>query len=328
MASHIAHLLFAEESARHAAASLDRRDPYFVLGAQGPDLFLHSQRRAPRAIQYGGLLHRKGFATLVARLAGGSDEARRYGSGFITHIVLDRYSHPFINYFAGWWDRSRPETKVYQHMHPFLERLIDIELLARKEGIHPRKLRFHKLVECGAELPSHFLRELRDALRESVTSARKDEELTERLGNAYADSMGYYRHTSEVTEAYMREARRREAAQEISDRWLSLVHPPSLPYELDVLNGERREWCHPCDPSRGGRESFLDLWARALPEAARLMRVAAEVADGEAMVKLEDAIGYQNLNDGLYGSTPCRRREMGPLPLRELYDALRASYDG
>ena len=120
MASHVAHLLFAEESATQAGQELDRKDSYYVLGAQGPDLFLHSQRRKPRGIQYGGLLHRKGFASFAASLAVGSSEAQRYAAGFITHVVLDRGSHPFINYFAGWWDRGRPETRRYQHMHPFL----------------------------------------------------------------------------------------------------------------------------------------------------------------------------------------------------------------
>jgi hypothetical protein len=213
-------------------------------------------------------------------------------------------------------------------MHPFLERLIDLEILERKEGRHPRELRFHKLADCGEELPGLLTEEILNALRGSVDSANKDDELATRLKNAYADSMGYYRHTSEVTEAYMREARRREEAKEISDRWLSLVHPPSLPYRLDVLNLEGKEWCHPCDSTRRGEESFLDLWEAALPEATRLLHLAEDASAGESRQELEEAIGTENLNDGLYGSAPCRRKEMDPLPLRELYDTLRSSYDG
>ncbi|MFW6338588.1 MAG: zinc dependent phospholipase C family protein [Alkalispirochaetaceae bacterium] len=319
MASHIAHLLFAEESATRAGMSLDRTVPLYVLGAQGPDLFLHSQRRKPRAIQYGGLFHRKGFGSLVARLAEGSRDATAYAAGFLTHIVLDRVSHPFINYFAGWWDRDRPETKAYQQMHPFLERLIDVELLQRREGIHPKEIAFHRLVDCGSELPESFLRELCDALRKSVDSAARDQELRERVRNAYADSRGYYRHTSGVDEAYLREARRREETGEISDRWLSLVHPPSLPYELDVLNLSHRKWCHPCDSTLDSQDSFLDLWQRGVPQAASLLETLSE---GDT-VKLEREIGDRNLNDGIYGATPCRRRHMGPLPLRELYDQIR-----
>ena len=319
MASHIAHLLFAEESATRAGMSLDRTVPLYVLGAQGPDLFLHSQRRKPRAIQYGGLFHRKGFAALVARLAEGSPDARAYAAGFLTHIVLDRVSHPFINYFAGWWDRDRPDTKGYQHMHPFLERLLDIELLQRREGIHPKEIAFHRLVDCGSQLPESFLQELCDALRRSVDSAARDQELRKRVQNAYADSLGYYRYTGEVDEAYLREARRRQETGEISDRWLSLVHPPSLPYELDVLNLSHREWCHPCDSSLESRDSFLDLWERGVPRAASLLQRLSPGGTED----LEREIGDKNLNDGIYGATPCRRTHMDPLPLRELYDRIR-----
>ena len=114
----------------------------------------------------------------------------------------------------------------------------------------------------------------------------------------------------------------------ISDRWLSLVHPPSLPYTLDVLNLDRREWCHPCDADRRGSESFLDLWKEALPEAARLLRLASEASNDKEGELLQEAIGEANLNDGIYGSTPCRRIHMDPLPLPELYHHLRSPQEG
>lgn len=40
-----------------------------VLGAQGPDPFLHNHRRKPRGFRYGAILHRKGSAALLAHLA-------------------------------------------------------------------------------------------------------------------------------------------------------------------------------------------------------------------------------------------------------------------
>lgn len=327
MASHVAHLLFGEQCAGRVRLSLDRRDPFFVLGAQGPDLFLHSQRTKPRAIQYGALLHRKGFARLASLLSSDADsQVRRYAAGFITHIVLDRYSHPFINYFAGWWDRTRPETRRYRYMHPFLERLIDIELLRREEARHPREIDFARLIDCGEEIPELLLRALEEALPRCLESAGRDAELVERLRNAYRDALGYYRFTSTADDAYLREAIRREAAGRISERWLSLIHPPSLPYDLDVLNTEHRWWTHPCDNARRSEESFLDLWERALEEGARLLERYVEVAevDGSAEVgSLEDAIGEENLNDGIYRARPCPKREMDPLPLPELYEAIK-----
>ncbi len=327
MAAHIAHLLFAEESAELAGVSLDREDPYFVLGAQGPDLFLHSQRRVPRAIQYGALLHRKGFSRLATVLSTDrSAEVRRYAAGFITHIVLDRVSHPFINYFAGWWDRSRPETRDYRHMHPFLERLIDIEVLANREGRHPRDLDFAAHVDLGEQMPTALHRSLVAALRDSLDSAGRDGELEVRVANAYQDALGYYRFTSRADEEYMREGVRRETRGEISDRWLALVHPPSLPYRLDVLNHDHRSWAHPCYGERQGEESFEQLWRHALPEAAQLLKRWSSLAESGDPEELQMSIGTRNLNDGVEGARPCAKRLMDPLPLPELYRAIRERY--
>lgn len=324
MASHIAHLLFAEESSRAAGLSLDRSSPIFVLGAQGPDIFLHSQRRKPRGIQYGGLLHRKGFAPLITELRGLGELPTVYAAGFLTHVVLDRRSHPYINYFGGWWDRRRPETRRYRHMHPFLERLIDMELLRETEGKEPRDLRFHRLVDCGEQMPRELLEAYLTALPASAASAARDEELPRRLDNAYLDALGYYRYTGEVDEAYMKEARRRERTGEISERWLSLIHPPELPYSVDVMNRENRSWCHPCDESRRRSDSFGQIWRAAVSEAADLLNALFSPITNEA---LRSVVGEENLNDGIYGAVPCSRSHMEPLPLRELYDAIRESYD-
>jgi hypothetical protein len=40
----------------------------FALGCQGPDIFYHSQMRRPVALEYGALLHRRGYGVFTAAL--------------------------------------------------------------------------------------------------------------------------------------------------------------------------------------------------------------------------------------------------------------------
>ena len=83
----------------------------FALGCQGPDVFYHSQRLRPVALEYGSLLHRLNFGVFSAALlqmalpvscpAGecqSSTPAHAYALGFMTHAALDRYCHPYIVY--------------------------------------------------------------------------------------------------------------------------------------------------------------------------------------------------------------------------------------
>src|SRR5690606_6736764 len=137
MPSHIAHTAFAVESlAQLGRADLlgSRDHEYLVLGSQGPDMFYHNQRTMPSGISFGSLLHRRSYgsfcaeilAWLVSENLGPDSAAGKYLLGYITHAILDRYMHPFINYFAGWYDPADPETEVFRFAHPFLERILDL----------------------------------------------------------------------------------------------------------------------------------------------------------------------------------------------------------
>ncbi|MDR2159362.1 MAG: hypothetical protein LBP23_04760 [Treponema sp.] len=134
MPSQILHTLFGEDVIAELYGRIDRRffpaaekalqritvhyRGAFVLGCQGPDIFYHNQRTRPVALEYGSLLHRRGYGVFTAALlkAGLSDPppdgeyiraGRRekginalgvYALGFMTHAVLDRHCHPYIVY--------------------------------------------------------------------------------------------------------------------------------------------------------------------------------------------------------------------------------------
>ena len=134
MPSQILHTLFGEDVIAELYRRIDRRFSLaaeralkrvtvnyrgaFALGCQGPDIFYHSQRTRPVALEYGSLLHRRGYGVFTATLLkmglpdpppGGEDiRADRkekginalgvYALGFMTHAALDRHCHPYIVY--------------------------------------------------------------------------------------------------------------------------------------------------------------------------------------------------------------------------------------
>ncbi len=341
MPSHVAHLLFAEDAIARSVRSgklthiLDApQNRYLVLGAQGPDIFYHNQRRRPTGLAYGSLMHRHGYGTMVAHMWARAREldagawATAWVIGFATHAILDRHAHPYINSRSGWQEQQKPETSRFRSMHAFLERLIDVELLRRKRDMHPNDLNFFDRVSCGVEPPTEWIDVVSYGLRETYAKAAEDSRLAERLHSAYLDAMGYYRFTRRVDAHYLEKGLAREESGEIGSRWLSIVHPTETPDDIDVLNDERDEWPHPCSEDDRRTMSFLDCYENALVEASRMIDTIVEWWDTEPAQGhgvIEAAVKNWNLSDGRPTEWPCPKQHSAPLPLHELQERIRES---
>lgn len=352
MPSQIAHALCAEETLRATlprTAHLIDTDPkiaaHLAFGAQGPDIFYHNQRRRPTSIQYGTLLHRRGYGTVTARLvadaaASGFSPSSALGAyiiGFITHAILDRHLHPYINYRAGRPIQGDPSTERYRTMHAFLERLIDVALLQELRGESTGEYSFLQKIEPMVTADpdgSEWVSPMERALVKTFDRAAEDTRLTQRLKNAWSDAIGYYRFTSGITPENMTEALHREEAGEISPHWLSIVHPPNVPNDIDVLNTQHADWTHPCSSRRRSSVSVVEMYHRSVKESIAIVTDLipwwnALLGDtpkaGDPLIAIAERVGDYNLSDGRPRKRPCRPRHMAPLPLPELQQRIRDS---
>jgi len=340
MPSHITHLVFAEDMVTRCFGTdhpfLREHGSIFALGAQGPDIFYHNQRTMPTAIYYGVLLHRHGYGKFCAHLV---DFAMRehldfhsaegaFIAAYITHAVLDRYTHPFINYFSGWPDPEDKSTERFRSMHPFFERIIDLFVLSRFRGITVNDYDFAGRVSCGDDAPRLVSRIQRLALSESYRRARNDESLAERLRNAYSDAMGYYRYSNTITPDRLAEGLRREKLGDIGPRWLAILHPISLLPDIDYLNEAGSVWFEPCEEGERTSASFWDLYREAGTECSAALSQLERAWSGNLELfgqsdSLESAIGNGGLSDRSGRTSPCTKSRSSPLPLSELLTHLR-----
>jgi len=307
---------------------------YLVLGAQGPDIFYHNQRRKPSGLAYGSLMHRRGYGTAVAHMwkwsrdqgLGTDSWAAAWIVGFASHAILDRHTHPYINARSGWVEAGKPETERFRSMHPFLERLVDVELLRLRNGKHPNDVDFFTQSNCGEAPPPEWVELMSYALRNTYRKGRDDDRLDSRLRSAYLDTTGFYRFTNCVDAAHLREGLAREKRGDVGDRWLSIVHPPTVPGELDVLNRGHHPWTHPCSSREVHHEGFEELYQRAVDEGASMIDRMVRVwnrQDDEAFAEIEAVVANWNLSDGRQSERPCTKHHATPLPLREAQDELR-----
>jgi len=333
MPSHFAHLVFAEESIVGALGDegktiLDSHGNLLRFAAQGPDFFYHNQRTMPTGLRYGVALHKHGYGTMVAELV---REARRLGMGpatelgaftlgFATHAILDRSAHPYIIYRAGWDDAASGGANRRYHTHPFLERILDVLVLAERRGIEPAEFDFLSLVRSPRGLPYPVLKALVKGLNGTFPSFGRKSLDRARIENAYYDAVFFYKVTNHLNTAMHRLASKSDRKRGFRTRRLGLLHPREIPPGIDFLNRQGRPWCHPCDDTAVSSAGFLELYEQALAESVRVTRRVSDALAGRASLdEVAGAVGHLSLDTG---REPCVPRFSDPFPLREILDAM------
>jgi hypothetical protein len=300
MPAQILHIVMAEEALLAAADALGGVERVrswnedfgsaFRLGAQGPDLFYHNQRSRPVAIEYGTLLHRRGFGSFAAALlrltltarstAVQPTRAAAYALGFASHAFLDRSLHPYIVSKAGYVAPTRPESARYARCHAFFERILDALMLKRLRGLDVRDWdQDHYLTAACLEPDPGILASLEAALRDTFPErAGGDEKLPKRLANAFRDAAGFYRVTNPLRTSM--DDRLRDGGEYLSAAAgraaVALVYPEGLDESLDFLNVAGAPWRHPGRSADAAdayeRSTAPELYARAEAAAADFYR--------------------------------------------------------
>lgn len=315
-----------------ADAVLWNHGAFFRLGCQGPDIFYHSQRLKPVALSYGVLLHKRlygSFAEALLRFWKERDgkllsPLAAYIAGFATHAALDRATHPFIIYFAGWVDSKKPFSEQYHRCHAFLERILDVLLLEEHRNMEIGQYDFRVAFFPPGDLPPLLLEGIAEALRAVYPEhAGEDDKLGKRVENAFADAFFFYYLTNPARTSLKGSCDDFAGILEVEGdrKSAALLYPETFPRSIDYLNRTRAPWRHPCGEGPADARSFDELYAeaRSLAEPA-LGKVAAALRGESGPEGLADLVGEGNLSLGSAGGSPCAPVHSAPLPLAELID--------
>ncbi|MCL2879545.1 MAG: zinc dependent phospholipase C family protein [Treponema sp.] len=310
----------------------------FVLGCQGPDIFYHNQRQRPVALEYGSLLHRRGYGMFTAgllkmglpdtppseddllhhRREKGINAMGTYAMGFMTHAVLDRCCHPYIIY--------RAERKY----HVFFERILDVLMLKELRGQEAVSWDQNVVLSRICENPPLGLKELIARALGAAFPERtlKDKKLLLRIDNTFSDSARFYKLTAPLLTTLSEQSTDIEKLLSLMGlNSLALVFPEKLPTDIDFLNLKHTPWHYPYiaanspDKPAADTRSFPEIYADAVETGIATLGPAIFKYLDTGIFPIAEAarsIGNTCLSIQDEEGKPCAPNLIDPLPLGDV----------
>jgi hypothetical protein len=252
-----------------------------------------------------------------------------YALGFMTHALLDRAAHPYIVYKSGWVSPKNPETLRYAKSHAFFERILDVLMLKRLRGEEASGWDQEGILAGICGTPPLGLKELlaRALVLAFPERAGKDEKLSLRIENTFADCRDFYLATDPRRTSRSNPLPNQGDGKNgppLSTETLAYVFPENLPPGTDFLNLEKKAWYYPAGENRSaGCRSFPEVYDEVVKSAAgSLSPVITEyLVTGIFPIKeAAQAIGNGGLSIIDKNGKPCAPTRSEPLPLDEVLE--------
>lgn len=252
---------------------LEQQQKLYNLGCQGPDFLLYHSflpwRRDTGALHLGDQMHTQSCGPVLvdfweaARRLEGTEaaQAQLYFLGFLTHHLLDRNLHPYINWKAGYKYRAHQRFEI------------DLDTLFMKQL---RKLNTWQnpawsLIDAGSRLPGPVHRILH------TTALKHYPEAMERLPAEIWQSS--YRDMVLAQKCLFDPKGWKKAITWGRTRRLFSRKLTAREERLDYLNEQHSRWRHPALYSEVRTESVWELWDEALAEGRAVLGALADWLD-------------------------------------------------
>lgn len=284
------HILFGEKVAKEAGLEKFASDhkTFYQLGTQGPDPFFYYNffpwQSKPVAI-IGSKIHYEECGPFLSKmiqhgLQNEDPKLRAYILGFVTHHLLDRNTHPYINY------RSGNEGNRHQR----LEIIIDTLLMKKWKNIDTYKVQVHKEIHIGKALYAPIGRMLSSLIKEVFPTEARD------MPADYVNLS--YKHM-------VRALRILHDPYGWKNKLLKdQVSPFSYQKyvdEKDYLNERETKWLHPTNNQEESMESFLTLFKKAVTEGVQILSLIHEywaTSNPTLLSQIEEILGNISYDTG------------------------------
>ena len=185
--------------------------------------------------------------------------------GLICHYELDAAIHPYVFYKTGCFDKKNRASYKYNNVHAFMETFLDNDMVRRRENTNPYKFKIGKFCFDTKRFSSDLNNTLSYTFNKTFGIKDMDKiyyKSLKQMKNALVifrrDPYGLKKFFYKLADTFTsRKTFRFEA--------ISYYYP--LNDRHNFLNEEHKTWRHPCIYKNTSKDSFLDLYLKALKSA-------------------------------------------------------------
>ncbi|WP_221568814.1 zinc dependent phospholipase C family protein [Alkalihalobacillus sp. TS-13] len=237
----------------------EKSEPYFNFGTQGPDPFFYHNFwpwKETSVTEVGDRIHHEHCGDFLLKLIDHTKERLEdakltaFTTGFITHHILDRNTHPYINYRSG--------TKGNRHQK--LEIIIDTFMMKKYKNIETWNTPVYKELAIGKKLHEPIEKMLEEKISDTFP------ELHEKMPAGYVQQS--YQHMQKALRVlYDPLGWKNKLLKEKVQPFSYQKHVD----DVDYLNESKTPWKHPAQSDEHHEESFMELFENAVDEGTEIL---------------------------------------------------------
>lgn len=200
-----------------------------------------------------------------------------YLYGYICHYYLDLYTHPYIYYKSGLFDKKDSSTYKYNTIHQKYEYLIDLYFISQREPIPYYKFKPHKfLFPIKTISPT-----LKNLINNTLYETYKYQDLAKYYQKSLNHMYLFYKHINYDPYSYKLLAY--SLIDKITKKNTVKLKELSFHNTLDninpILNLNNQKWYLPWDKTKTSTASFIDLYKRACDDTINTIIKLNEMFD-------------------------------------------------
>ncbi|MHA6251620.1 zinc dependent phospholipase C family protein [Oceanobacillus sp. CAU 1775] len=282
------HILFSEEVLDKVPnlQSIAKHENYLKLGAQGPDPFFYYKFwpwiKDDSIQEVGMALHTRNCGAFLQELIeyakDSSDEVKAFVLGFVTHHVLDRNTHPYIHYRAGYRGND----------HQRLEVQIDTLMMEKYQNLKTWKAPVYKEIDLGRKLNQDIVELLSSSINKHFPEL--DQKDSNYIQKSYRDMMLALKILADPT----------GFKNLILGKMISAYSHRPITNDVDYLNLNKTTWYHPAT-NEPCNKSFIELYNESRMEGIDIITEVQNYWETEAeysKVKLNNLINDISYDTG------------------------------
>ena len=235
--------------------------------------------------KFQGVFHdndsQKFFITLLDYVRENDSDSDVYSfvAGFIGHYVLDSIVHPYIVYKTGMFDKKCPSTYKYNNVHHFMESFLDMDMVRRRLKINPYTYDLVKY--CFNTKP--FSKDLDKVINYTFDTTFKLKD----MDKIYYKSLKQMKNCIKVFRMDKNGVKKNiykfmdTVTPKKCFRFEAISYHQSLDDKHNYLNNSHKLWRNPIDYDMTSKESFVDLYLKALREAKDAITLSFDYLNGK-----------------------------------------------